>query len=158
MMTTMTKEMMNTMMAEKYHMNAYTGNYIFGWFEKGLVLMATVEDIKALERFTKLDTSSRGAGYSLRFKPSRSQKEMLKFYNLEVLCSKEYFEEVYKNCKYNRGEVFEKLVTEKFNQVWEKDNVPFWKDGDITVNGKSYQIKFEKATFTTEKQLAKLSK
>ena len=58
--------------------------------------------------------------------------------------------------KYNKGENFEKMVTEFYGQTWEKDNVPFTDDGDLTVNGVAYQIKFEKATFTNEKSLARM--
>ena len=36
---------------------------------------------------------------------------------------------------------------------WEKDNVPFTEGGDIEINGKAFQIKYEKATFTNEKFL-----
>ena len=50
------------------------------------------------------------------------------------------------------------MVTEHFGQTWEKDNVPFTKDGDITVNGTAYQIKFQKATFCNEKSIANLEK
>lgn len=62
---------------------------------------------------------------------------------------------MFKDSKYNRGEIFEKMVTELNGQEWEKDNVPFTDDGDLTVDGIAYQIKFEKATFTSEKQLAR---
>ena len=48
------------------------------------------------------------------------------------------------------------MVTEFYGQTWEKDNVPFTEDGDITVDGIAYQIKFEKATFTNEKTLARM--
>jgi hypothetical protein len=61
-----------------------------------------------------------------------------------------------KESKYNKGEIFEKLITEMNGQTWTKDNADFWKDGDLTVNGKSFQIKYEKATFTNEKTLARL--
>lgn len=74
----------------------------------------------------------------------------------KAICSKEFFEETVKNSKYNKGEIFEKMVTEYFNQEWKKDNVPFTEDGDLTVNGKAFQIKFEKATFTNEKTLARM--
>jgi hypothetical protein len=47
------------------------------------------------------------------------------------------------------------MVTEKCGQVWIKDNVPFTDGGDLTVNGIAYQLKFEKATFTNEKFLAR---
>ena len=76
----------------------------------------------------------------------------------QVLCSVNYFESVKADCKYNKGEVFEKLVTEFYGQEWTKDNVPFTVDGDLTVNGTAYQIKFEKATFCNEKSLANLKK
>ena len=55
--------------------------------------------------------------------------------------------------KYNKGEIFEKLITEYFGMKWEKDNVPFTEGGDIEINGKAFQIKYEKATFTNEKFL-----
>ena len=58
--------------------------------------------------------------------------------------------------KYNRGEIYEKIVTEFFGKEWEKDNVPYTEAGDLEVNGIAYQIKFEKATFVNEKGLARI--
>ena len=71
----------------------------------------------------------------------------------KVICSTEYFNEVHASTKYNRGEVFEMMVTESKGQTWTKDNVPYTEDGDITVDGIAYQIKFEKATFINEAQM-----
>lgn len=64
--------------------------------------------------------------------------------------------EMLKAEKYNKGEIFEKLVTEYFGQVWEKDNIPFWVQGDIEINGKQIQIKLDSATLMNTKQIAKL--
>lgn len=50
------------------------------------------------------------------------------------------------------------MVTEFYGQEWTKDNAPFTEDGDLTANGIAYQIKFEKATFTNEKTLARMEK
>ena len=50
------------------------------------------------------------------------------------------------------------MVTEYFGQIWEKDNVPFTKGGDIEVNGIAYQIKFQAATFCNEKSIANLER
>ena len=75
-----------------------------------------------------------------------------------ILCSEEYFERLFADSKYNRGEIFEKLVTEYFGQVWEKDNVPFTQAGDIEIDGIAYQIKYQKATFCTEDSIANLEK
>ena len=74
------------------------------------------------------------------------------------LCSEAYFNDMVESCKYNRGEVFEKLVTEHFGQVWTKDNLPFTEGGDLTVDGVAYQLKYQKATFCNEKSIASLAK
>ena len=76
----------------------------------------------------------------------------------EVLCSEEFFDELKTMSKYNFGELFEKLVTEMNGQTWVKDNVPFTEDGDLTVDGVAYQLKFEKATFITEAQMMRMER
>ena len=74
------------------------------------------------------------------------------------LCSKEFFLNECKKSIYNKGRVFEKMVTEYYGQEWGWDNVPFTEAGDIEIDGVAYQIKFEKATYVTEKRLARLRK
>ena len=72
------------------------------------------------------------------------------------ICSASYFKALVAESKYNNGEIFEKMVTEYFGQVWEKDNIPYTEAGDIEVDGVAYQVKYERATFTNEKILAKM--
>lgn len=148
--------MMNTTIFNKmvnfYNGRAYTHNYIFGFAYKGTVY-AVKATSDVLATVLKLDKASRGAGYSLRFKPNTGIKLMLMSLGAEVVCSTDYFKEAVATCKYNKGEVFEKMVTEMSGQTWEKDNVPFTEDGDLTVDGIAYQIKFEGASFITEKQM-----
>lgn len=152
--TTMTNTTIFNHLVTGYNKLSYTHNYIFGFEYKHVVYM-TVATSEILPYILKLDKASRGAGYALRFKPDTDQKLML-LAGAEVLCSAEYFETVTSESKYNAGEIFEKMVTEKFGQEWVKDNVPFTEDGDLTVDGIAYQIKFQKATFTNEKSLARL--
>lgn len=153
----MQNEVIKKMLQDGYNNVAFTDKYILGWTLDHVVYMA-VCDRWLVDRVTCLDMASRGAGYALRFKPNKSQKMLLMTCGAVALCSEKYFNEMVTESRYNRGEIFEKLVTEKFGQVWEKDNVPFTIDGDITVDGTAYQIKFEKATFTNEKSLASLMK
>ena len=143
------------MMINRYNEKSYTHNYIYGFFFQNLVYMVETT-AESMPYILKLDKASRGQGYSLRFCPTMAQKALLLSKGAKVLCSKEFFETSVKESKYNKGEIFEKLVTEYFGQVWEKDNIPFTEDGDLTVNGIAYQIKFEKATFTNEKTLARM--
>ena len=138
-----------------YNELAYTHNYMFGFEDRGTIFCA-ITDEKVLNLVCTLDKASRGAGFALRFKPNKAQKELLKTFELIPVCSALYFNQLVATTRYNKGEIFEKLVTELFGQVCEKDNVPFTKAGDIEVDGIAYQIKFEKATFTNEKTLKKL--
>jgi len=135
-----------------YNNTSFTHNYIFGFTYKGNVY--AVEATSELLPFvTMVDKASRGAGLALRFKPNTSIKLMLMNKGAKVICSVEHFNEVLASDKYNRGEVFEKLITELNGQEWTKDSVPYTEDGDLTVNGVAWQIKFEKATFINEKQM-----
>lgn len=140
-----------------YNKHAFTHNYILGFRMNGNIYYVIV-DAKELDFVTKLDKASRGAGYSLRFKPNKAQKNYLMSLGAEVLCSEEFFDGLCEMSKYNKGEIFEKLVTEMNGQTWVKDNVPFTEDGDLTVDGVAYQLKFEKATFITEAQMMRMER
>lgn len=149
-MDTLKREMIN-----KYNTLAFTHNYIFGFAYKGIVYMAhTTSDM--MPYITSVSKASRGAGYALRFRPTTAQKVMLLQYATPI-CSTDYFKSVCESNKYNKGENYEKVVTEYYGQEWVKDSVPFTKAGDIVVDGIHYQIKFESASFCTEKSLMSLS-
>lgn len=140
---------------DRYNKKAYTHHYIWGFIYKKVVYMAhTTEEI--MPYICTLDRASRGQGYSLRFSPRNDQKLLL-MPNAIPLCSEEFFKSEVANSKYNKGEIFEKMVTESNGIEWKKDNVDFTKDGDLTVNGISFQIKFQRATFCNEKSLANLN-
>lgn len=148
-----------------YNAISYTHNYIFGFTYKGMIYMS-FQNSEILPYIATLDTSpEKNGGKSIRFKPTVKQKLAL-LPEAKPVCSEEYFnalcKEKYINAKgkptkYNRGEVFEKLMTEYFGQVWEKDKVPFTDGPDVVGNGIPYQVKFEKATFTCELWLANLT-
>lgn len=143
-------------LVDGYNRLAYTHNYIFGFEYKGVVYaVKTTNDV--LPYILKLDKASRGAGYALRFKPTNAQKMLLIAKGAEVVGSATWFNAEVASNKYNIGENFERVMTERAGQVWEKDNVPFTIDGDLTVDGVAYQIKYQGATFTNEKTLAKLT-
>lgn len=60
--------------------------------------------------------------------------------------------------KYNLGERFERVITEKLTtEKWVKDSIPFNIKGDIEINGEQIQIKLDNAELTNEKVLTKLT-
>lgn len=150
----MKNEVMRHKMIQFYKNTAFTHYYIFGYAYKKTVYM-TITTSEVLSEIISLDKAGHNEGMAIKFKPNNAQKLMLMSINSEVICSEEYLESLFRESKYNRGEIFEKIITEKFGQTWEKDNIPYTKDGDITVNGIAYQIKYQKATFLTEKGMIK---
>ena len=151
----MTNTMIFKNLIDGYNSKAYTHKYVFGFILEDTV-WAVKADSAIMPYILKLDKASRSAGYSLRFCPNRQQKALLLSMGGIAICSKDYFNIVCASNKYNRGENFEKLYTEYCGQVWEKDHIPYTEAGDIEVDGIAYQIKFEKATFTNEKSLARM--
>lgn len=144
-------------MVRFYNRMAYTHHYMVAFNYHNMVIVAYISGDE-LANITTLDKASRGAGKSLRFKPNMAQKSyMLNNCKTFTLCTVEDVENMVEATIYNRGEIVEKFITEKFGQIWEKDNISFTDDGDLTVNGIAYQIKYEKATFINEKQMARMA-
>ena len=117
----MQNEIIKKMLQDGYNNVAFTDKYILGWTLDHVVYMA-ICDREIVNRVTCLDRASQGAGFSLRFKPNKRQKMLLMTYKAEAICSEKFFNEIVAESKYNKGEIFEKLVTEKFGLIWEKDN------------------------------------
>lgn len=138
-----------------YNEVSFTHNYIYGFNFHGMVYMVITNN-ENMDAILSLDKASRGAGYSLRFRPSNKIREYLMTLAPIAICSADFFKNEVANSPYNKGEIFEKMVTEYFGMEWEKDSVPFTEAGDIEVNGIAYQIKFEGATFTNEKLIRSL--
>ena len=143
-------------MIDRYNMHSFTHNYIFGFSYKGNVYMSFAKS-DILPAILMIDKASRNAGYSLRFKPNNDIKVAL-LANAELLCSVKFLEDMVASTIYNRGEIFEKIVTERYGQTWVKDHVPFNEAGDIEIDGIAYQIKYQKATFVSEAGLHNLEK
>lgn len=142
------------LLVKGYESIAYTDNYIYGFRFHGAIYMVNMKGLDS--RVLKLDRASRGAGYSFRFKPTTDIKLYMLSMGATVLCSTSIFDSIVADSPYNKGEIFEKLVTEYYGQRWYKDNVPFTDGGDMVVDGIAYQIKFETATFTNERSLMNL--
>lgn len=143
---------------ECYHSHAFTHDYIFGVAVHGTVYMIKKScNIADMEHYLTTQTASRGQGQTLKFVPTIAQKvELIANGEALPLCSVSYLENLVANSKYNRGQIFEKLVTEFYGQSWKADNVPFTQAGDIEIDGKPYQIKYQKASFLSEGQMLRL--
>ena len=149
---------MKKTLIECYYNHAYTHDYIFGVAVRDTVYMVKKTCNPAdMEHYLTIQTASRGQGQVLKFAPTTVQKvELIADGESIPLCSVGYLESLVANSKYNRGQIFEKLVTEYYGQKWQADNISFTKAGDIEIAGKPYQIKYQKASFLSERQMLRL--
>ena len=113
-----------------------------------------VEVAEIMPRFLNVEAASRNQGMNLRLRLTKAQKEA--FMKKNPICLGDV--DILTATAYNKGENFEKAVTEYFGQEWVKDTIPFYMQGDINVNGKEIQIKLDTATLTNTKQITKLKK
>lgn len=142
-------------LANAYHANAYTNDYIFCFVLDYKFYAVKMEnmDVTTLVAISNVDrTSSKRGGYAaLRFRPTNAIKRaIVEMGNVVYKCTAANFKAECESNKYNKGENAERLVTEKvFGETWVKDSVPFTDGADVS----HYQIKFQGATFATERQL-----
>lgn len=124
--------------------------YAIGFVLNGNLYMS---ERKQVGQFVTYEKASRGQGMGLRLRLKKADKVRLA---KRAIClgSADRLTET----AYNKGENFERLVHEYHGQEWVKDTIPFTVCGDIRVNGVEIQIKFDGATFTTEKTLARQKK
>jgi hypothetical protein len=73
------------------------------------------------------------------------------------ICSVDYLEDLNKNSKHNRGQLFEELAAKAFGgELNTCANAKFTDAGDLTINGIAYQVKYNKATFTNEATMQRM--
>jgi hypothetical protein len=127
--------------------------YAIGFHIDNNVYMAMLPSIP--RRFTTIqkESQSNGGGYGLyiNVKSKKAKNELLK--KAVLVGTLEDIE----NAKYNKGVMFEKLVYEMNGQEFRgKDNVKFTEGGDIVINGKEIQVKYEHARICYDRTLQKL--
>jgi len=135
-----------------YHAHAKADSYILGFAYKNRTY-AIKTDESEMMRYAKLEKASRNQGSNLRLRFNTLDKLDLINKGAFVIGDKD----IVNDEKYNKGEKFEKIITEMYGQTWNKDHVPWWEDGDITVDGEKIQIKYEDASVMTEKHMARFN-
>ena len=135
-----------------YNANQSADSYIIGFVNKGLLYFTKVAHMNL--EWLKVEKVSRNQGKDLRLRMRVAHwKSLIESGSVICLGSADML----KASKYNKGEIFEKIITEYYGQTWEKDNIGFDKDGDIIINGEKIQIKLNSATLLNDKRIARLA-
>ena len=135
----------------------FTGaqGYAIGFHIENDVYCAMIDIIP--RRFIRIqkESTSCGGGYGLyiNVKSKKAKDELIKkAVKIGTLADLE-------SNTYNKGVMFEKLVYENNGQTFRgKDNVKFTEGGDIVIDGKEIQVKYEHARICYDKTLKKLKK
>lgn len=136
-------------MIRHYRNHSAAEEYIIGFEYKKMLYFVKVAEI--LPRWLNVEKASRNQGQNLRMRIRKAEK--LALINKGAICLG--LAAQLKQAKYNKGEIFEKIITEYYGQQWVKDTVPFWVQGDIKVNNVEIQIKLDAATLMNTKQIEK---
>lgn len=136
-------------MINTYRKYSAADNYILGFVYDKMLYMVRVAEI--MPRYLNVEEASRNQGENLRLRLKKTHKAQLMRKAPICLGSADLLI----TDKYNKGEIFEKMVTEYYGQEWKKDTVPFWVQGDINLNGEEVQIKLDSATLMNTKQIEK---
>ena len=142
-------------MISRYTALAAAHKYIVGFVANGNLYYTTYTGMIA-DELLKMDrvSSKKGGMLKIRVRLSAKIKGMLIAADKAVLVGGAELLDT--NDKYNKGERFERIITELLTgESWKKDSVPFWKAGDIQLNGEEIQIKLDQAELTNERTLAK---
>lgn len=146
--------MTKTTMIKNYRKFSAADSYILGFLYKGSVYAIEVDDIAP--RFMKVEheSSKKGGWAKLQFRLNNEYKEQLIRKGAYMLGDSTILEG-----EYNKGVEFEKYITEMNGQTFRgKDNIGFWVAGDIEIEGKQVQVKFEGAQIVVERTLIRLQK
>ena len=137
--------------------------YILCFIEKGKAYSIVADNIRPENIRITCTATSKGKQLSARITFGTLYRNALMnrkacecLGNIEKLQSeyRNYYEQLKgKKAPNNIGFMFEYTIFARNNQVWAPNNVPYWVDGDITINGISYQIKAEGAEYFTESSL-----
>ena len=144
-------------MINVYRAHSASHKYIVGFIRDGKVYYVTItfSELNAMLKACKA-SSKRGGFNKVRvYVSATQQKAMVSNGQAVEICGMEDLVAE----KYNKGELFEKVITEKLTgEKWEKDSLPFYEGGDIVLNGENIQIKLNGAELTNEKCLENMLK
>lgn len=138
-------------MVKWYERYSAAERYMVGFTYQGKLYRVTRGKLDAAWLKADRASSKRGGFAKVRVKLSAKAKaELVASGEAELLGNAELLEGA---DKYNRGERFERLVTELAGQTWVKDSVPFWVAGDLRLDGCEVQIKLDGAELTNERTM-----
>jgi hypothetical protein len=144
--------MMNLLNA--YNATSAAAAYILGFMLNGNVYQIILNHLPEWLIGMDRESTSHGGARKLRIRMTAIARRRLMNMGAAYIGT---VDEILSSRK-NKGEAFEQWITENAGQEWHKDSIPYYIDGDITIDGTKYQIKFESASLANENTINKALK
>ena len=151
----MTKETM----IRNYRKFSAADAYILGFEYKKHVYAIAVDEIKPRWMDVEREASGKGGKRKLQLRLHAADIQLFLRKGAKPVCSIEDFLEAKNDqrCKNNRGVAFECVYSETHGIPFRgKERIGFWHDGDLTLDGISYQLKINGAQIVVENTLETL--
>lgn len=144
-------ELIINWMLATYEAHSASSEYWFGFILNHMVYVVPHMSFEKLSRFFRKDRASSAKGGFLKIR-IRAKVEELKSLLPEAILLGD--ESILTEAVKNKGDGFERVIVERYTEErWVKSSVPFFLDGDATINGTKVQIKLNGAELTNEKIL-----
>ena len=141
-------------MIRQYRRFSAAEAYIIGFEYKHTVYAVMVDEIMPRYMRVEHESSKKGGAAKLQLRLPNKYKEQLLRKGAVALGGEEILVG-----EYNKGVEFERIISEMNGQTFRgKENVGFWVEGDLEIDGRQVQIKFNGAQIVVETTLKRLQK
>lgn len=146
----MTKETM----IKNYRKFSAADSYILGFEYKHNIYAIEIEEIPPRYMTVEHESSKKGGAAKLQLRLKKAYREQLIRKGAVLIGDESILEGIY-----NKGVEFERVISEMVGQEFRgKENVGFWVAGDVEIEGRQVQIKFNGAQIVVEKTLERLKR
>ena len=146
--------MNKTTMIKNYRKFSAANAYILGFEYKHSIYYIMVNEIPPRYMTVERESSKKGGAQKLQLRLKKAYKEQLIRKGAIYMGGEEIL-----IGEYNKGVEFERLISEMNGQAFRgKENVGFWVEGDLEINGLQVQVKFNGAQIVVEKTLERLKR
>ncbi len=138
-------------MITTYHTNSAADEYWFGFVLHHNLYVVPNISFETLSKFFRMECASQNKGGFRKIRIRANVADLEALLPTAILLGSEEL----LNCQKNNGDALEMIITERFTpEQWVKhDSAAFYERGDVNINGKEVQIKFNQAELTNERIL-----
>ena len=141
-------------MIKNYRKFSAADSYILGFEYKHNIYAIEIGEIPPRYMTVEHESSKKGGSAKLQLRLKKAYKEQLLRKGATLIGN----EDILKG-QYNKGVEFERIISEMNGQEFRgKEKVGIWVEGDLEIDGRQVQIKFNGAQIVVETTLKRLQK